>query len=118
MKTKKDIVKDVIELIKNQGRAVNEGTCVYLTEDDKRCGHSMAVQDDYLEKILELDPADASATHVIGLFGDELHKEKYRGFSVDFWEGIQRLHDVPKFWDEDRNPTKAAKRHIRKIVKL
>lgn len=99
MKTKVEILDDVVLHIKKQGgQAVHKGTgaCSYLAEDGKTCGHSMAVKASKRKLVTGL----VSAASVINRYGDTVHLKKYQGHNVRFWREIQDFHDSAGYWNE------------------
>lgn len=96
MKTKHQILDDVVRHIKKQGgRAINKnGICKYITPDGKTCGHSMAI------KPSKRKLCEGAAANVIGTYGDSIHQKKYQGHSAHFWLRVQVFHDNKRNFTE------------------
>ena len=94
MKTKIEILEEMVAHFATNQRAMDGLDCVYLTEDDKRCGHSIFIEDEMLANI----DREASAEILITKYGDEIYKPEYRGHSVYFWIDVQTLHDIDGYW--------------------
>ena len=116
IKTKSQILDDVVKHIKNQGgQAVsNNDTCQYITEDGKNCGHSMALKPEYRVKANEMQEG-STAVDVINEFGDKVHKKRYRGHSKQFWTDIQYFHDNGIYWNKDGSITEKGNERLREL---
>ena len=102
IKSKSEILDDVVKLVKKQGRAIEDGDCKYLTTEGKVCGHSMALKPSYRRA------ATGSATSVIFDFGDKCHQKKYQGHDRLFWGRVQAFHDADKYWNKNNELTSAG----------
>jgi hypothetical protein len=114
MKTKIEILDDVVLHIKKQGGQAIDleiDICSYLTEDGKTCGHSMAVNP-VKRKLLK---GELCAKTVINEYGDNVHLVKYRGHSVHFWGAIQLFHDTTYYWNEDGSITGKGTSKLQKL---
>lgn len=113
MKTVKEILEDVETLIYNQGgRALDDGDCSYIAPDGKICGHSMAIREEMRKECI-----GSSASNVIKLFGDDVHKPEYRGHISTFWSSVQSFHDYEEHWDHDNRLTEDGKSYKDRIIK-
>lgn len=98
-------------------RAIDaEGSCMYNTEDEKQCAVGRCLTDEAIGKF------GTVRADVFGLlkaakkegytFLDEILKEEYRGFNIDFWFQLQRLHDIELYWQKGTGLTKEGKIHV------
>ena len=97
--TKIEIIDETVEYYSNNPRAIQGNLCLYLTEDNLRCAHSRCIKDDKVEEVHECANTGGSAKKIIDEFTDDVHKEEYQGYSVDFWLDIQHLHDYHAYWN-------------------
>lgn len=90
-------------------RAFNGNTCVYLTEIDGkeamcavgRCMHSpWQFRDRGFGMHTLLQKCDGNV--------DDVLKEEYRGFHVDFWVELQNFHDLSDNWECTASGTKLS----------
>lgn len=102
MKTKVEILDDVVKHIKKQGgRAVNGVGCAYIAKDGKTCGHSMALK----QKYRKMATPNITAKEMIRKYGDKIHLKKYQGYGINFWQDVQNFHDDVDNWDIQGNIT-------------
>lgn len=84
MKTKHEILDDVVKHIKKQGgRSVYNGKCLYIAPDGKTCGHSMALKPSFRVKANEITD-DADAVVIIDKFTDKCHKKNTKDMMIIF----------------------------------
>lgn len=117
--TKHQIIDETIKHYSNNPRAVNEcgNNCVYLTEDGITCAHSRCLTDEARMTIVNEGRTTSTATVIIEKYGDEIHKEQYRGHNETFWRSIQRLHDLTSHWDEN-GLTKRGQDYVKYIKSI
>lgn len=97
--TKEQIVNETVDYYKNNERSISAFRgCAYLTSSGARCAHSRCISEEYINRVVENFNTFNNASKVIEYFGDEIHIEKYRGHSSEFWDDIQRLHDNDVNW--------------------
>lgn len=82
-------------------RALNEmGRCRYLVpENGNMCAFGRCM----------IDPENVSEGESVTQFGlnpkgpsmDEVLKDEYKGYHLEFWRDLQRLHDDDSNWDEN-----------------
>ena len=117
-KTAHEIIDFVLEHIQKNGRAIDSktGCCYYLTEDGKRCAHSICCNDEIIESEFLL--CGFGAGSIINDFGDEVHKPEFRGREVEFWIGIQDLHDVDQFWKKDNSLSLIGQSEVERLKSI
>lgn len=97
--TKIEIIDETVAFYQKNPRAKNGDSCVYLTDDGRKCAHSRCL--DLPNEVLEkLD--NNQAGDVIAKYGDKVHKSEYQGHSPEFWVDIQNLHDIEFYWEENQ----------------
>jgi len=92
-------------------------SCVYYHENEMgevvNCGIGRVLRE---EVAIQMQHCSGSVDDLIreyqeeeGLYDDEerltldgMLKEEYTGHSVNFWEGVQSLHDGDQYWDYDK----------------
>lgn len=94
MKSKYEILDEMVAYFFTNSRAMEGGMGEYLTEDGRRCGHSIFVREDMMGVI----DIRSSATTNIEIHGDCVHKPDYQGHQEEFWQDVQDLHDDDDFW--------------------
>ena len=90
-------------------------SCKYLTEDNKKCAVGRCLTNEALS-----EHGKFSGT-IHGLVGgtdniklQNLFKDEYKGFDVDFWQELQRLHDKETNWDlRNRTLSKSGQQFVR-----
>lgn len=97
MRTAAQIIDFVVWYYSRYPRAIDNGSCVYLTEDKRRCAHSI-----FIQSLTDVSghSEQINALSLIELLGDDIHRPKYRGHSKKFWSFVQHLHDEPANWDD------------------
>ncbi len=108
MKTMQETLDETIAAYTSETRAVNEsideegdsvGICDYLTDDGRMCAVGRCMIDPSLYS------GDDNCTVIRinyregGL--DSVLKQEYRGFPLEFWRELQKLHDVRHNWDPE-----------------
>ncbi len=97
--TKIQIIDETVEYYKTHDRAIDDNLkCCYLSDDNRMCAHSRCLTDEARATLLQEFSNNATAYVVIGEFGDECHKEEYRGHDEEFWQRIQSIHDSHSYW--------------------
>lgn len=110
MKTKIEIIDEVVKHFQKNPRSLNEKHhYVYLNDKGHRCAHSIFIMDDLIKDISEIVKDNWSAFHLIEKKGDDIHKPEYRGHDPIFWNHIQAIHDEPTYWDGKRLTTLGRK---------
>lgn len=108
------IVNETIDYYTNDNkRAVNRmGDCVYNLENNNgeiisHCAIGRCLLPKYQDLGNELIGNQESISELIFENDceslDDMLQVQYRGQSLDFWEGLQSLHDVEDNWTEDYN---------------
>lgn len=104
MKTKKEILDYVVEQIKAQGGRATNGHKCQLEVDGKRCGFSLCLIDEE-RSILIQKKSDGFVPSMSEGEIESLLKPEFRGHSKDFWDSVQRFHDVKCNWNYDDDVT-------------
>jgi hypothetical protein len=95
--TKIEIIEETVEFYRNNPRAYDPLVgCLYVTSSGLRCAHSRCLNETLVD--LKAIQTCQNARDVIRDHGDNVHKEQYRGHSIDFWMDIQQLHDTCEYW--------------------
>lgn len=98
MKTKQDYLNLLEETVsyytkEKNNRSTQEGSCFYY-KDGNMCavGRCLTNPKDKDSKL--------GVLAVYSLFKEDIFKDEYRGFDIDFWTLLQDLHDRPCNWDK------------------
>ena len=94
--TEAEIVKETIYYYSEDPsrRAIEDGKCLYVTSDDRRCAFGRCMEDEYLDRIPSAVLEIEGLLDILGLQShDELLQEEYRGHNLDFWRRLQFIHD-------------------------
>ena len=108
--TKVEIIKETAAYYNINNIAIDEeGSCVYLTSDNKMCA---------VGRCLESFPQQNSEYNAIDLlkdYGQSLFKEEYKGHEAEFWESLQTFHDnINNFTKEGLS--KLGEKHIKNLL--
>lgn len=98
-RTPEQIIDFVVWYYTRYPRALQDDRCSYMTDDGRRCGHSIFITEEGLKKLLTFGD-QISADYVIDELGDAVHRLKYQGHSEAFWSCIQFLHDNKRHWND------------------
>lgn len=71
--------------------------CAYIGTNGTRCAVGRCLGDIDPAKVRRFN-SDA-VCDLVGVFGDDIFKEEYRGHSDAFWYDLQYLHDSHSNWD-------------------
>lgn len=93
-----NLLKETVEYYLTDGvnRALDsEGDCKYYTKGDMcavgRCLVNPKDKDNILGGTSDVDS-------LLNRFSDNIFKKQYRGYSLNFWSKLQRLHDGEGYW--------------------
>lgn len=113
--TAEQIIDETVEFYRNNPRAFDteNHSCVYLDQDGNKCAHSRCIDPEQVN--LEQIHHFTCAQDLIKKHDDNIHLEKYRGHSPEFWGKIQDLHDLDKNWTPTKRLSKAGKEFVRKL---
>ena len=98
--TKEEIVLETIAYYSTHPRATSRISCVYLTEDGRRCAFSRCCTKKFTEQISEIYDSVRGVLHIVG--PTRLQRglmARYRGHDAMFWVAIQHLHDRDHHWN-------------------
>ena len=97
-----EIIDEMIQNFSVKPRARNgeNSSCCYLNEEGHRCGHSIFIRDEVVNEFDERQNTSSTAEDIIAKYGDDCHKEQYRGHQPNFWLDIQNLHDYNPYWND------------------
>lgn len=110
--TKIEIIDYVVNHFSTHPRAVMlDKGCSYLTEDGRRCAHSICLTDEALDNLKDEELDSSAASHIIARYGDIIHKEEMRGHDYLFWNAVQSLHDFSLNW-EDQELSKIGRNNV------
>jgi hypothetical protein len=111
--TKIEILDEILNLIIKQGeRAVEpEGGCFYSTdpinpEEGCRCGIGLAIDPEKAPRWVwnfnnTADFLDEKLGDEGDLSLDDILYDRFKGHSVEFWTGVQKLHDNGRLWNSN-----------------
>lgn len=85
-------------------------SCVYKTDDDRRCAFSRCCTEEGVELLHEICNSGMGINGAISSLykhrlilrsddADALLKPQYQGHTLEFWNDVQDLHDVNNDWD-------------------
>jgi len=88
---------------KRRATSSDDFLCVYKTADNKRCAIGRLIKEEYINDAAKFkgDILDLSNSKHVDQHIDELFKEKYQGFDIDFYYRLQKLHDSSNYWNEN-----------------
>lgn len=97
-----EIIDEMIQNFSVKPRAKNgeNSSCCYLNAEGHRCGHSIFLRDEVVNEFDERQNTSSNAEDIIAKYGDDCHKEQYRGHEPKFWLDIQTLHDYNPYWND------------------
>jgi hypothetical protein len=95
-KTTLEIINETIEHYKNNPRSIDKITshCKYLNDDGSKCAFSRCCTDEGVKQL-----HDSNEGHSVIINHLSYLKPEYQGHDVEFWLGIQDLHDVNSYWE-------------------
>lgn len=100
-----DIVAKSYNIDKRAERCFPLRTCMYLTNDDKKCAVGMFLTDEALKKSAKcLGDARSLDVHLKARGFESLDSafiKEVRGHEVGFWVDLQSLHDDNNFWNAE-----------------
>ena len=115
--SKEEIINETVKFYSadTKRRSVNGNskspTCKYVSEDGRNCAVGRCLTTKIKNKVATSTYNNSAFQGlVVGMVGcpwenahinsDKVLKPSYRGHSIRFWEVLQSLHDVDKFWNE------------------
>ncbi len=69
----------------------NEGNCAYYSNGKMCAVGRCLIRPKEIEKA---EPGNIRAAFIRGIVSDNDFKPEYQGHSLDFWESLQRIHDL------------------------
>lgn len=94
-KTTHEIIDEIANHYNLGNRSENtSGRCLYNGPDNKHCAFAYMCIDS--TKFVE----EVSARTILNMFGEDILKFEYRGYSIEFYLDIQQLHDLEFMWTE------------------
>ena len=99
-KSKLEIINETANFYTSENRAVGQPSCMYLTDDGKRCAVGRCLREDLDVKNFDGDVHDLITDFEVPDI-DDLLKEKYKGHSEEFWLELQNFHDISGNWNEE-----------------
>ena len=97
--TKTQIIQETVDYYKADvnRRAFQGQVCCYKTRSGKMCAVGRCLSNSDL-----LKGDDRSIEAICQIYSlDDILKPEYRGHSIGFWVGLQKLHDSGQFWDRE-----------------
>jgi hypothetical protein len=92
VKTKVEILDEIVEYYTNNPRSLGERGCLYNGPNGEHCAFALMCIDP--TKLAE----KAAASSNLRARGDVILKEEYRGYEADFYDEIQSIHDAGTNW--------------------
>lgn len=106
MKTKLEIIDETVNFYNLSNRAMSGLGCFYHTQNGKQCAVGRCLKDsdafqemigkEYMYSSQSIDDLSDS-----GLTLDDFLKDEYKGHDIEFWKGLQLLHDSEIFWNNE-----------------
>lgn len=101
MKTQLEILDETVKYYEEHKRAIRGDACYYKSPKGNKCAIGRLMTDYYLKKYKD-------STRNIAYLGNDgdngilntIVKSEYRGYSIEFWMKLQKLHDQSSFWDD------------------
>lgn len=114
MKTKHQIIDEVVHLVNHHGRSHKSGGCRYrlFDKDHPGCALGQYILPNLYNDDMERRAADALDRFVKREMAeeytclDDILIQEYRGHHVGFWMEVQDLHDDTSFWKDGRRLSK------------
>lgn len=123
-KTKKEIILETVEYYSvdpagRRGYDEKLNTCLYLTQDGKMCAVGRCCIEPSTEwegdvQTLAEDRGEEIEEGYLSI--DNLLKEEYRGYDIEFWQDLQALHDGRHNWDKE-GLTDSGQLHVAALLK-
>lgn len=104
--TETELILETCGAYKYDTRGINldVGGCFYLTEDgERKCAVGRCMTDEAIERFKAGGHCSGWGVSAITReFGplDQFLKDDYKGFDLDLWVDLQRLHDDGDAWNE------------------
>jgi hypothetical protein len=107
MKTKTEILNETAAFYNLNNRSVRESEsvhvikfCMYTNPDGKHCAFARCCQPDKISLLKEENTVEQLIDNCYITYVDSVLLPEYHGHSVDFWRGVQGLHDNEGNWNE------------------
>ena len=118
--TKLEIIKEVVDFYEPNPsrRAIEQGTCKYLTYNGNKCALGRCFTDEAIEKYGAFQGSVTALAIDLDIQEEDfqlLLKEEYRGHNTLFWSNIQKYHDSYYFW-RNENDSVARERFVNFIL--
>lgn len=92
------ILDETAKFYNSNNRAVNENqSCMYKTEDNKRCAIGRLLTDEEIDPIIL---GHMNGRGVSMIIEENLLPERLTCLGIAFLIDLQGLHDVRRYWDE------------------
>lgn len=105
-----EILDETIEYYTHNPRGItDEGVCLYLTEDGKKCAVGRCLVEGRIPTTFE-----GGINSLVRKYGTFLLRPQYRGHTEAFWADLQGLHDRAENWCEN-GLTEMGERNVYRI---
>lgn len=86
-------------------------SCKYLSNNGNKCAYSRCWKEGVYETSFE-----GRTLNNLHLEPDDLVMDRYKGHNFIFWLSLQRLHDIPTYWDAS-GLTSEGKKYLTQLIK-
>lgn len=116
MKTKEEIIDEMVKTISEKGRCVCEaGFCYYWHSSlNTGCAVGIFLKDEYkTDYFASLNKCTSGA--LFTKYGFEILKDEYRVESMEFWRDMQGIHDCSDYWNPDNTLNKCGRKRVNEM---